>query len=118
MQTMLPRSHQKRNRRRSFLEVKGAMPQAEHMDTLSRLMIRAHCENKRGTVPDDLEQLNRDLRYVAGLDPTALDDFLKLADTHHVLVRVLIILQNAAVALDNARVADWCKNKLAQHRTR
>ncbi len=94
------------------------MPQAEHMDTLSRLMIRAHCENKRGTVPDDLEQLNRDLRYVAGLDPTALDDFLKLADTHHVLVRVLIILQNAAVALDNARVADWCKNKLAQHRTR
>jgi hypothetical protein len=49
------------------------------MDTLSRLTVRAYCENKRETMPEDMEHLKRDLRYVGGLSSMQLTDFLELA---------------------------------------
>src|SRR6267142_3491086 len=73
--------------------VNGAPPTAVHMDTLSRLMVRAYCENNRKTSPEDLEQLKADLRYVGELNPEQSRDFLKLADSNHVVVRALTILQ-------------------------
>ena len=96
----------------------GAPRQAEHMDTLSRLTVRAYCENNRRTSPEDLEQLKGDLRYVGDLNPEQLRDFLKLADSNHVVVRALTILQNAAVALGDSRIADWCETCLANERAR
>jgi len=88
------------------------------MDILSRLMVRAHCENHKGTGPEDLEQLKYDVGYVDGLGPLSLAEFLKLADSHHVLVRTLIILQNAAVALEEKRITLWCENHLSRDRAR
>lgn len=96
----------------------GAPRQAQHMDTLSRLMVRAYCENRQETLPEDLEHLGRDLRYVGGLNAVQLNGFLELADTNHVVVRALTILQNAAVALAESRIADWCENVLAVERAR
>jgi hypothetical protein len=88
------------------------------MDTLSRLMVRAYCENNRETLPEDLEHLKRDLCYVGELNRAQLTDFLKLADANHVVVRALTVLQNAAVALGNYRIATWCENSLADERAR
>ena len=96
----------------------GASRQAEHMDTLSRLTVRAYCENNRRTSPEDLEQLKGDLRYVGDLNPEQLTDFLKLADSNHVVVRALTVLQNSAVALGDSRIADWCETCLANERAR
>ena len=84
----------------------------QHMDALSRVMVRAYCENKRGTQPDDLDCLKRDLRYVDRLTPTQLDAFLELADTNHVIVRALTALQNTALPLSSGRMADWCEDSL------
>ena len=96
----------------------GAPRQPQHLDTLSRLMVRAYCENKRETMPEDLEHLKRDLRYVGGLSTVQLAEFRELADTNHVVVRALTILQNAAVAMGEGRIADWCENCLADEHAR
>jgi hypothetical protein len=88
------------------------------MDTLSRLMIRAYCNNQRGTQPEDLEQLKRDLHYVAELNPEERADFVELANANHVIVRALTILQNAAVALNENQIADWCESCLTGERLR
>ena len=98
--------------------VRSVQTPAQHMEVLSRLMVRAHCENHRGTVPEDFGQLSEDANYLNGLGPSALDEFLKLADNHHVLVRVLTILQCAATALKQERMALWCEGYLARDRTR
>jgi len=88
------------------------------MEILSRLTVRAYCENNRETSPEDLEQLKRDVRYVGELTPAELTDFLELAESNHVVIRALTILQNAAVALDESRIADWCDNCLTNERAR
>ena len=92
--------------------------QAQDMDTLARLMIRAYCESNRGTVPQDLEHLKRDLGYVGGLNPEQLAEFLELANSNHVVVRALSTLQNAAVALNESRVANWCDDSVTRERAR
>jgi hypothetical protein len=89
--------------------------QAQHMDTLARLTVRAYCGE---TLPDDFGQLKRDLRYVGGLCPTELTCFRRLADTNHVLVRALTVVKNAAIAMDENRIADWCESCLADERAR
>ena len=92
--------------------------QAQHMDTLSRLMVRAYCENNRETLPEDLEQLACDLRYVGALNSAQLTSFIELADANHVVVRALTTLQNAATALGEARIAAWCESQLTGERGR
>ncbi len=84
----------------------------QHMETLSRIMVRAFCENTRGTQPEDLDALKRDLRYVDRLTSTQLEDFLEMSNTNHVIVRALTTLRNAAVAFSNARIAEWCEGSL------
>jgi hypothetical protein len=86
----------------------------QHMDTLSRVMVRAYCENEHGTQPEDLDHLKRDLRYVDRLTPPQLRSFLDLANTNHVIVRALTALQNGAIALGDARLADWCEDSLRE----
>jgi hypothetical protein len=81
-------------------------------------MVRAYCESKRGTLPEDLEHLKRDLRYVGGLSAVQLTDFRELANTNHVVVRALTILRNAALVLGESRIADWCEDCLAEERAR
>src|SRR5580765_6656509 len=98
--------------------VNGAPRQAKHMSRLSRLMVRAYCEDNRQTSPVDLENLKADLRYVGELNSAQLTEFVELADSNHVVVRALTILQNAAVALGDRRIADWCETCLANERER
>jgi hypothetical protein len=69
-------------------------------------------------MPEDLDHLKVDLRYVGGLSPVQLKEFLEIAHTNHVVMRALTILQNAAVALGEGPIADWCENCLADEHAR
>lgn len=90
----------------------------QHMETLSRLVIRACCDNDQVTVASDLEQLKRDLRYVAALEKQERAEFLLLADTHHVTVRALTALRDAAVLENDKGIVEWCANALAAEHSR
>ena len=91
---------------------------AQYMERLSRLMVRAYCENGQRDSPAGREQLHLDLCYVATLTSVELADFLALADTHHVVVRALTVLQHAATVASDARIADWCEGALAAEQAR
>jgi hypothetical protein len=91
---------------------------AQHMETLSRLVVRAHCETHRPASVDDLEQLKRDLWYVATLDSRQREDLLSLANSNHVIVRALNVLKEVAALEDEGRVAEWCEQFLAEERVR
>lgn len=88
------------------------------MDTLSRLMVRAYCERSTKTSPDDRQQWEQDLRYVAALSPAELSDFHELADTNHVLIRALRVLHDAAVEWQEPRIQAWCERSLGAERGR
>jgi hypothetical protein len=101
-------------------EMKGESPQTRHMEVLSRLAIRGLDENHELAEYDQLEKLRRESRYVARLSDEEFADFAALADTHHVVVRVLNVLravaawQPEAVAptSENAkRVAEHCEER-------
>jgi hypothetical protein len=96
----------------------GGERQSQHLQTLSRLVIRAHCDNRQVSLRADLAHLESDLQYVSGLDATALGEFLALADSHHVTVRGLTALHNVAILKGEKRIADWCAGALASERAR
>ncbi len=89
------------------------MRQARHMEILSRLVIRAYCDNKQATLAEDLEELRRDLRYVVALEASQWAEFLALADSHHVTVRALTVLHDAARLENEHRITQWCAGTLA-----
>ena len=92
--------------------------QARHMEMLSRLMIRAHCQSARTESQEDLHELRRDLWYVAALNPGQLEEFLELANANHVIVRAMAVLQNAANLENEKGVAEWCERSLSAERAR
>lgn len=91
---------------------------ARQMQTLSRLLIRAHSSGSSSALASPLQQLRSDLSYVAGLGMSDLTDFLELANTNHVIVRALTVLQELAHAEDEKRIADWCAHTIATERDR
>src|SRR5450432_588876 len=102
-----------------FVDV--ATRQKQHMDVLSRFMVLAYCETAVGPAPAQIELepfdlLEPALKYVANLDPSHLAEFLDLADTHHVLVRTLTVLEAAAAALGDSPMAEWCAERLTNER--
>jgi hypothetical protein len=112
-------SHRRRNLNLARGEtLKGGPHQAQHIDALSRLMVRAYCENQRQRPPEGREDLKRGLGYVARLNASQRADFRELAEHNHVVVRALTALQKAAVTFDDNRIAGWCEYCLAQERAR
>jgi hypothetical protein len=81
--------------------------QMQHMETLSRLLVRTHGHDRKAA-PSDLHALLPDLRYVDALSAPQLGDLLSLADTHHVIARVLAVLRDVAVGEKEKRMAEWC----------
>ncbi|MGA9528746.1 MAG: hypothetical protein WBS24_11575 [Terriglobales bacterium] len=96
---------------------------AQHMDVLSRIMIRSYCSDLRDMADSekgswDADEIRRDLVYVAGLDEWELGKFGALANTNHVIVRALTALQIAAERHGEKRIAGWCERALADERLR
>src|SRR5437667_7979671 len=91
---------------------------AQYMKTLSRLMVRAYCASERDAQPEDLASLQRDLQYVAGLNPAPWADFVELANTNHVVVRALTVLHDASIALHEGAVTEKAERVLARENAR
>lgn len=58
------------------------------------------------------------VRHLSSLSPGELEEFLKLADSHHVVLRSLSPLLTAATLAGNATLASWCTQKIAEERAR
>src|ERR1022692_3492270 len=91
--------------------------QAQDMKTLSWLVVP---EQNPGTQQkkEDLEHAQLALRYAASLTPEQLNNFVELANTHHVIVRALSILQTNAVRENEQKIAERCQAALTGEKVR
>lgn len=89
----------------------------QNMAILSRLMYRGYAGDF--LAPEaDLEPVYPDLENVAGFSEPEFQEFLRLADIHHVTIRALQVLQKAATSRDNAEVIERCENVFQAERRR
>ena len=64
----------------------------------------------------DLSHLFPDLEEVSSLSEDEFGELVKLADTHHVTVRALQVIEQIAVEQDRRQVREWCRSALtAEH---
>jgi hypothetical protein len=107
--------------------MEGESQQSRHMEVLSRLVIGGQNEDDEPAQRGQLEKLLPEFRYVARMSDEEFADFAALADTHHVIVRGLNVLQSAAdsepgIALQTnqteRRTADRCEIVLADEHAR
>ena len=78
------------------------------MEVLSRLTIRVQ-EANTAAESCVLEKLRRELRYVARLSEQEFANFAELANTHHVIVRALNVVQSIAASGTEALVSEYEK---------
>ena len=90
----------------------------QHMATLARLAIRSSLRPSGPLSDEDVEHLHHDLMYVAALERDELHSFLQLANTHHVVVRALTSLYNAAAGGGDTGIGEWCHGALTCERAR
>jgi Uncharacterised nucleotidyltransferase len=90
--------------------------QARHMDTLSRLLIPPYCDGDQAQ--KQLERVRADLQYLCALDGFEWKKFLELADSNHVLMRALAVLEAAALAYGEPKMAEACSVALAAEQAR
>ncbi len=98
--------------------MKSDLREAEHLNILSRLVIRANCGKKQVSMRMDTGELQQNLDYVSALSSGEAANFLALADAHHVSVRALTVLQNVATLEDAGSIVDWCESCLAMEHCR
>jgi putative nucleotidyltransferase-like protein len=84
---------------------------AQHMDLLSKLMFQGYAGDFR-TPRTDLESIAPELEIIFQMSDQEFAEFLKLADTHHVLVRALQVVEQAAANTGNSRVQELCNEAL------
>jgi Uncharacterised nucleotidyltransferase len=91
--------------------------QAQDMKTLSWLVVP---EQNPGTQQkkEDLEHAQLALRYAASLAPEQLNNFVELANTHHVIVRALSTLKTNAVRENEQKIAERCQAALTEEKVR
>ncbi|MGA7968236.1 MAG: nucleotidyltransferase family protein [Terriglobales bacterium] len=104
--------------------MKSESQSAKHMEVLSRLTIRVQ-EANTAAESCVLEKLRRELRYVARLSEQEFANFAELANTHHVIVRALNVVQSIAASGTEALVSEYekevverCESALAAERAR
>ncbi len=107
-----------------MVEMKSESQSAKHMEVLSRLTIRVQ-EANTAAESCVLEKLRRELRYVARLSEQEFANFAELANTHHVIVRALNVVQSIAASGTEALVSEYekevverCESALAAERAR
>lgn len=97
----------------------GTVPTAsqKHIDSLSRLMFHGYAGNFEQPL-DPTDSVFSELAYISALTPEEREELLDLAQSHHVFVRALAILEQAAQAGGNEEVASWSAAALAGERAR
>src|SRR5438309_4574695 len=89
----------------------------QYLEILSRLMFRGYSTGFQTPAPN-LEAVYPDVEYISTLNDIELADFLRVADIHHVTVRALQVVGNAASTLGHPRVSQWCESTLSSERAR
>ena len=91
--------------------------QAEQMDILSRLLLPLRSGASEGRALGEHDQIQGALRDAANLGSPETQAFFELANTHHVIVRALEVLQEAALGSEQ-ELARRCSLALADERSR
>jgi|tagenome__1003787_1003787.scaffolds.fasta_scaffold20865132_1 hypothetical protein len=91
---------------------------SRHIAVLSRLLFQGYDVGDFNAPKANLEPVYPDLDYVAKLEPAGLQDFLRTANTHHVIVRGLSVLRQAASFRKYDSVVAWCDTELAKEQGR
>jgi len=87
-----------------------------YLETLSRLLFHNYdADFQRPAISDSAAS---DLAYMSGLNAQERADFLEAANKHHVLVRALQVLEQAAGEAGNQAIVEWCRTSLACERRR
>jgi hypothetical protein len=88
-----------------------------YISLLSKIVIQGYSGDF--SVPDqDLDHLQPALDHVAGLSEQQFADFVELADTHHVTVRALAVIESMAAKRNLLQLQQWCSSTLTAERTR
>jgi hypothetical protein len=94
-----------------------AAPTHLQLEILSRLIFQGYLP--RSDEPSqDIAPVAADVRHLSTLADSELQAFLETANKHHVLVRALRVVKNAAEKLADARIAEWSKAALDTERAR
>ena len=82
-----------------------------HISLLSSLVVQGY-RGDFSAPSDDLEHLYPDLEEIAAFSADEFGALLKLADTHHVTVRALSVLELMAQNQQKKWVGEWCRAAL------
>jgi hypothetical protein len=84
---------------------------ARDMQLLSKLMFQGYAADS-STPKENLDGVLADLDEIFQMSEERFGEFLKLADTHHVTVRALQVIEKAAVQQQKRRIQQWCEQAL------
>ena len=76
---------------------------ARDMQLLSKLMFQGYAADV-STLKENLDELRGEFDEIFGMSEERFGKFLKLADTHHVTMRVLRVLEKAAAQCQKVRM--------------
>src|SRR5690348_8575467 len=79
-----------------------------NISLLSKLVIQGYDGDFSQPVAD-LHHLYPELDAVAGYSETRFGDLIELADTHHVTIRALRVLEGMAAEQQKRRIQEWCQ---------
>ena len=82
-----------------------------NMNLLSKLMFQGY-EADCSTPKAKLDNLLPELEEIFQMSEESFGEFLKLADTHHVTVRALRVVEKAASDQQKSQVQQWCRDSL------
>src|SRR6266498_2451208 len=88
-----------------------------HISLLSKLVIQGY-SGDYSAPRAHLDHLHPELEEVASLPDDQLAELLELADTHHVTVRALRVLQQLAGQEQQERVQEWCSAAIENEEAR
>src|SRR6266536_5370770 len=89
----------------------------QHLQTLSKLVLPSYApqgsSSAAGSAP-----ISEGVDYLSALSQQQLSEFLSLANRHHVIVRALQRVQNAAEFGASDLLQDWCAESLSAEHNR
>ena len=97
----------------------GTPQEVQHLHALSILTLTEPSASKvNGSAGAGVPRVSEALDHVAGLDVAGRQDFLTLAEAHHVVVRAMQALQGLAAGVSNTDLIQWASDALAKENAR
>jgi hypothetical protein len=88
-----------------------------YISLLSKIVIQGYSGDF--SAPDqDLDHLQPALDHLSALNGQQFADFVELADTHHVTIRALAVIESMAGKQNLTQLQGWCNSALDAERTR